>query len=147
VPDILPDTIHASAALFAGQGVLILGASGSGKSSLLLALLAAGGTLVADDRVITAVVDCRLVASPPDSLAGLMEVRGVGIVRRPFVASVAIDLAVELRAAAECPRLPDGDDARIVIAGIALPRVFVASGAPDGAARVAAALARGGLTR
>jgi serine kinase of HPr protein (carbohydrate metabolism regulator) len=143
VPDTLPDTIHASAALFAGQGVLILGASGSGKSSLLLALLAAGGTLVADDRVVLAANgDGRLVASPPDSLAGLMEVRGVGIVRRPFVASVAIDLAVELRAAAECPRLPDGDDARIVIAGVTLPRVFVASGAPDGAARVAAALAR-----
>lgn len=138
-----PDTIHASAALFAGQGVLILGASGAGKSSLLLALIAAGGTLVADDRVVLAADgDGRLLASPPESLAGLMEVRGVGIVRRPFVAGVPIALAVEVRAVAECPRLPDGDDASVTVAGVVLPRVFVASGAPDGAARVAAALAR-----
>jgi hypothetical protein len=68
-----------------------------------------------------------------------MEVRGVGIIRRPFAPS-PIDLAVELRPAAACPRLPDEDEAHTEIAGVRLPRIFVASGSPDGAARVAAAL-------
>jgi serine kinase of HPr protein (carbohydrate metabolism regulator) len=142
LPATIPATIHASAALFGGVGVLILGASGAGKSSLLLALIAAGGTLVADDRVVVVADAGRLIASPPEALAGLMEVRGVGIVRYPFVSAAAIGLAVEVRPAAECPRLPDGDDARLAVAGVVLPRVFVASGAADGAARVAAALAR-----
>jgi serine kinase of HPr protein (carbohydrate metabolism regulator) len=139
----MSDTVHASVASLDGRGVLIRGKSGSGKSSLLLALISsANATLVADDRAHLAAVGGRVVASVPATIAGQMEIRGVGIVRRPHVPSVAIDLVVDLLPLAECPRLPDADEARALLAGIAVPRIFIAIGAPDGVARIAAALTR-----
>ena len=137
------DTLHASVARVGDRGVLIRGRSGSGKSSLLLALVSSSSaTLVADDRVHLAAADGRLIASVPEAIAGQMEVRGVGIVRRPFVSPVAVDLVVDLLPLAECPRLPDGEAAGAVLEGISVPRIFIAIGAHDGVARVHAALTR-----
>jgi HPr kinase/phosphorylase len=95
---------HASCAAFEGAGVLLLGRPGSGKSDLLLRLLDIGFALVADDRVD---ID-QGVARPPRSLAGLLEVRGLGIVRRPWIAEARLALAVELDqpAARGLERLP-----------------------------------------
>jgi serine kinase of HPr protein (carbohydrate metabolism regulator) len=136
-------TVHASAALVGGQGVLIRGRPGSGKSSLLLSLLygASATTLVADDRVVLTAANGRLVASVPEAIAGRMEVRGVGIVRRSHRSPAAIDLVVDMLPLEECPRLPSAEERRAVIEGVALPRIFVATGAADGAHRVRAALA------
>jgi HPr kinase/phosphorylase len=137
-------TLHASAVLVGGHGVLIRGKSGSGKSSIALALLFGGpddATLVADDRVILSAESGRLVASVPEPLAGLLEVRGVGIVRLPHRAEGAIDLVADLVPLAACPRLPDAGEAAVELAGIRVARVFVALGAPDGALRIRAALA------
>lgn len=92
--------IHASCAARDGEGVLVLGAPGSGKSDLVLRLLDRGFALVADDRV--EIVDG--VASAPPALAGLLEVRGLGILRLPFLASARLALAVSLDLPAE--RLP-----------------------------------------
>jgi HPr kinase/phosphorylase len=137
----LTTTVHASVACLGARGVLIRGAAGSGKSSLLLSLIFdAGATLVADDRVALAASGGRLVASAPETIAGRMEVRGVGIVRRPYVSPAAIDLVVDLLPRDECPRLPTAEERRAVIDSIAVPRVFIAVGAVDGAARVRAAL-------
>jgi HPr kinase/phosphorylase len=138
-----PATIHASVALVGEGGVLIRGASGSGKSSLLLSLLCDhGAMLVADDRVALAAAEGRLVATAPDEIAGLMEVRGLGIVRRPHVSPVVVDLVVDLAPLEACPRLPLADaDAVAVIDGVAVPCIHVAIGSGDGAARVRAALA------
>lgn len=83
-----------------GDGVLLIGPAGSGKSDLALRLLGRGFRLVADDRVDIA----DGLASPPASLAGLLEVRGLGIVRLPYAVSVRLALVVELGPAAE--RLP-----------------------------------------
>jgi serine kinase of HPr protein (carbohydrate metabolism regulator) len=139
----MSDTVHASVALVAGQGVLIRGKSGAGKSSLLLALISsANATLVADDRAHVSARNGRVVATVPDRIAGQMEVRGVGIVSRPHVPSAAIDLVVDLLPLADCPRLPDADEARAVLDGVAVPRIYIAIGAHDGAARVSAALGR-----
>ena len=80
----------------ANAGVLILGKSGAGKSDLALRLIALGATLVADDRTDLAVLRGRLVASAPKTIAGLLEVRGVGIVKMPHAQRVAISLVVEL---------------------------------------------------
>jgi HPr kinase/phosphorylase len=91
--------IHASCAARDGRGVLLTGAPGSGKSDLLLRLLDHGFDLVADDRV---EID-RGQAAPPPSLAGLLEVRGLGIFRMPFTAPVPIALAVELRRGERLP--------------------------------------------
>ena len=84
--------IHASCVARAGHGVLLLGPSGSGKSDLSLQLLDHGFALVADDQVD---VD-EGIARPPPGLAGLLEVRGIGIVRLPFEAPVRLALAVAL---------------------------------------------------
>jgi HPr kinase/phosphorylase len=137
-------TVHASAVLVGQRGVLIRGQSGSGKSSLTLALLAGNDCrLVADDRVRLTASGGRLLAAAPAELAGLLEVRGVGIVRRPHVAEAVIGLVVDLMPAAECPRFPDGEDAVAVIAGIPLERIALPIGIGDGALRVRAALDRG----
>lgn len=91
--------IHASCAARDGHGVLLLGRSGAGKSDLLLRLLSHGFALVADDRVC---IDDGF-ARAPDPLAGLLEVRGLGIFRLPFVRRVELALAVQLGIA---PRMP-----------------------------------------
>lgn len=134
-------TVHASAARIGKSGILIRGDSGSGKSSLLLGLLHVNppATLVADDRVALAVDGDSLMASVPESIAGLIEVRGVGIVRLPHVSPVRIDLVVDLLPLDDCPRLPDGEAATVTIVGVVIPRICVAIGAADGALRVLAA--------
>src|SRR5690349_24886199 len=102
-----PATVHASAILIGERGVLIRGASGAGKSSLLLGLLTADPNttwLIADDRVVLTPAHGRLVAGTPAELAGLMEIRGQGIIRRPFVSPARIDLVVDLVPAASAER-------------------------------------------
>ena len=84
--------IHGSCAAHDGAGVLLVGAPGTGKSDLLLRLLDRGFTLVADDQVILEAGRARA----PASLAGLVEVRGIGIIRLPYAADAALALTVEL---------------------------------------------------
>src|SRR5690349_23777295 len=84
--------IHGSCASRTGEGVLLTGPPGAGKSDLLLRLLSRGFDLVADDRVEIA----DGVARPARDLAGLLEVSGLGIVRLPHVASARLALVVEL---------------------------------------------------
>ncbi len=135
--------VHATAVRVGDRGVLIRGASGSGKSSLALALIDAApsdAVLIADDRVLLAANDGRLVASAPAPIAGMLEVRGVGLLAVDHVSPAPIDLVVDLLPLADCPRLPVDAEAVAVVEGVALPRIWVASGAVDGAARVRAAL-------
>lgn len=77
-------------------GVLLIGKSGAGKSDLALRLIGRGALLVADDRVDLSVQRGRLIARPPQSLAGLLEVRGLGIVVMRHAPSAKIRLVVEL---------------------------------------------------
>jgi serine kinase of HPr protein (carbohydrate metabolism regulator) len=135
-------TLHASALVIGGRGVVIRGAAGSGKSSLVLQLLSADpeARLIADDRVVLRAARGRLLASPAPSLAGLLEIRGQGIRRLPHVSSAAIDLAVDLAHPDQCPRMPDGAERWARLSGITIPRIFIARGAHDGSARVLAAL-------
>ena len=93
--------IHGSCASRAGNGVLLIGPPGAGKSDLVLRLLARGFDLVADDRV--DIEDG--IARPVAPLAGLLEVRGLGIVRLPHVAAAPLALVVEL-GGAPTVRLP-----------------------------------------
>ncbi|MCC6719393.1 MAG: phosphotransferase [Acetobacteraceae bacterium] len=92
--------IHASCAARRGAGVLLLGPPGSGKSELVLRLLDHGFLLVADDRV--EVADGHAWAPP--ALAGLLEVRGLGIIRLTHLDRARLALAVQLGGAV--PRLP-----------------------------------------
>ena len=91
--------IHASCAARTGRGVLLTGPPGSGKSDLLLRLLDRGFALVADDQVDIV----NLEASPPSRLAGLLEIRGLGILRLPYVTNVKLALSVQLGRAARLP--------------------------------------------
>ena len=127
-------TIHASAVLVGARAVLIRGPSGSGKSQLALALLEAGqaGTLpfarlVADDRAEVEPVHGRLLVRPPAALAGLIEVRGLGIRQVAYEAMAAVGLIVDL-AAADASRMPESGAEACEIEGITLPRLAVAGG-------------------
>jgi HPr kinase/phosphorylase len=98
--------LHASCVALEGRGLLILGPSGSGKSSLALQMIGLGAALVADDQVDVTCAGDALVAAAPPALAGLIEARGVGLLRAGTVASVPLHLAVDLGQPAS-PRLPD----------------------------------------
>src|ERR1700691_4997428 len=98
-----PATVHASAVLVGARAVLIRGPSGSGKSRLALELIesARSGSLlfarlVGDDRVYLQAAGGRLLVRPADALAGLIEVRGVGILRLPHEPSAVVGLVVDL---------------------------------------------------
>ena len=88
-----------------GCGVLLIGGSGSGKSDLALRLIAAGARLVADDRTDLFVWRGRLHGKAPAGLAGLMEVRGVGIISLPHAPKARITLVARLDGSGE--RLPE----------------------------------------
>jgi len=127
-------TIHASAVLVGGRAVLIQGPSGSGKSRLALALLQAAqngalpfARLVGDDRVHVERAHGRLLVRPAEALAGLLEVRGLGIRRVPFEPLAVVGLVVELGLAGP-DRLPDPAAGKAEIGGIRLPRLAVAGG-------------------
>ncbi len=127
-----PATVHASAVLVGPRTVLIRGPSASGKSRLALELLEAARTgalrfarLVADDRVYLEALGGRLLARSPEALAGLIEVRGVGVLRTAHEACGVIGLVVDL-AAPDAARLPNADTRRTEISGIDLPRLPVA---------------------
>ncbi len=137
-------TLHASAVLAGARAVLIRGPSGAGKSRLALALIDAGRTgllpfarLVADDRVHLEPCHDRLMVRPAATLAGLIEVHGVGIRRLEHEPAAVVGLVVDL-AAADAERLPATTDT--VVSGIRLPRLAVAAGA-EALAPVLAAMA------
>ena len=91
-------TIHATTVAIGTRGVLITGPSGAGKSDLALRLIDRGAVLVADDRTRLEVQGDRLIASPPATIAGLIEVRGIGVVPLPHVGAARVVLAVDLSA-------------------------------------------------
>ena len=129
-------TIHASAVLLGRKAALIRGPAGSGKSRLVWDLLLAAtqgvlpfARLVADDRVHVAACAGRVLVRPAAELAGLIEIRGLGIRRLPYEPLAAVGLVVDL-AAEGATRLPLPEAGNIVFEGVSLPRLVVASGLP-----------------
>lgn len=137
--------IHASAVLCDGAGVLIRGHPGSGKSTLALSLIEAGGRLIADDRVLVWPRAGRLIACPPSPIAGLVELRGAGIVRRPCEPAAVIRLVVDLVNAGDLERVPTDADRVVVIDGVRLDRQAVPEAGTAGALERAALLVRQAL--
>ncbi|MBN8920518.1 MAG: HPr kinase/phosphatase C-terminal domain-containing protein [Rhizobiales bacterium] len=123
-------SIHATAVLVGSRAVLIRGPAGSGKSALALALLRERpfARLIADDRVIVSNASGRLVAAAPAATAGLIEVRGVGIIPVPYEPAGVVGWVVDL-AAADAERLPP-DEACTTIMDVTVRRIAVAGGVP-----------------
>ena len=116
------ETLHATTVAIDGGGLLILGPSGAGKSSLALRLVSLGAALVSDDRTRLTIVDGELRATCPNAdLLGLIEVRGVGVLRAPALPSAVIRLVADL-GQPEPDRLPPRRT--VTILGVALPLVL-----------------------
>mgnify|MGYP000675236924 FL=1 len=101
--------------------VLLRGPSGAGKSDLALRLIDQGAVLVSDDQTRLSAEGGRLLAAPPQTIAGKLEVRGLGIVAQPYRAGVPVALLADLKSAAEIERLPE--EGQESLAGVHLRRI------------------------
>lgn len=127
-------SVHASAVLVGTRAVLIRGPSGAGKSRLAFDLILAGRSgqlppaiLVGDDRVHLDTVGEQLWVRPAPELAGLIEIRGLGIRRCEFAGEAVVALVVDLDAA-DAERLPPPEALQIRLNGVLVPRIPVAAG-------------------
>ena len=125
-------TTHASAVLIGPKAVLIRGPSGTGKSSLAWRLIEAGqqgalpfARLVGDDRVALETANDRLLVRPAQALAGLLEIRGLGIRRLEYEPVAVIGLVLDLGPPGS-ERLPAPETGQAAIGGIGLPRLAMA---------------------
>jgi serine kinase of HPr protein (carbohydrate metabolism regulator) len=137
------ETIHASCVMIDGEAVLLRGLSGSGKSDLALRLVDRGAALISDDYTFLRRVGERLVASPPPTIAGKIEVRGLGVIDMPYVSEVDVRLLVELDA--PTPRMPEENPRSQLIAGVAIPIVTLPALEASSAIKVELALRQFGL--
>ena len=143
-------SIHASCVSFGEVGVLIRGAPASGKSSLCLRLIddegrgvgrkALQARLVADDQVMISRKGKGIWAEAPPSLAGLLEVRGLGLVKVAFAKCAEIKLVVDLVPGPQVARVPEPQQQRVEIDGVMLPWLQL-----DARTAVAAAVLRAAL--
>ena len=99
-------TVHATALVIEKKGVLLRGPSGSGKSDLALRLIDDGAVLISDDRTALIQRDGNVVAQCPASIAGKLEVRGVGILDVPYIEEAALSMIVNLVESDQVERLP-----------------------------------------
>lgn len=139
--------VHAtSVALRLGRSwraVLLRGPSGAGKSDLALRLIESGARLVADDQTELVCKGRQLIASAPDRIAGLIEVRGLGIVKLPrdqLVRHAPVFLLVDLAHPEHIERLPEA--ARETVLGVDLPVVSLAPFEASAPAKLRLALMR-----
>lgn len=132
---------QSTAVAIGGRAILIEGRPGCGKSTLALALIDRGAKLVGDDGVALQLTDGELIASPPDTTAGLLEIRNVGLVRFPVVAApVALVLAID----PDAPRFVE-QAGTAAIEGVPIPLLRFALGGSADAVRAEQALALHGL--
>jgi len=127
-------SVHASAVLVGNRAVLIRGPSGAGKSRLAFDLILAGRAgliaptvLIGDDRVHLEASQAQLIVRPARQLAGLIEIRGLGIRRCDFAEEAVVGLVVDLHAA-DAARLPPPEALLVRIHGINIPRIPVGAG-------------------
>jgi serine kinase of HPr protein (carbohydrate metabolism regulator) len=140
--------VQATCVLIGAGAVLIRGVPGSGKSSLAATLIARDGPrlpvrLVADDAVLVRAASGRLVAIAPEPTAGRIEMRGLGLVARPYERRAVVRLVADLVDPETIERLPETADATTVIADVIVPRIAVPAGDQVAADRVLAALSQG----
>jgi serine kinase of HPr protein (carbohydrate metabolism regulator) len=141
-PRLSAETVHASSVAIEGRAVLITGPSGSGKSDLALRLLDRGFSLVSDDQTIVKRDGSQLLASPPPTIAGKLEIRGIGIMDMDHLTDVPVALIIELTS--DIQRLPDDSRERPIL-GVKLPLITIDAMTASAPSKVALALDRMGL--
>ena len=141
-PRISAETAHGNTVAKGGRAVLITGPSGSGKSDLALRLLDRAFTLVSDDQTILKRDGDRLLATAPPTIAGKLEVRGIGIIEMERSSDVPVALIVELTS--DIQRIPDDSRERPIL-GVRLPLISIDAMTASAPSKVALALDRMGL--
>jgi HPr kinase/phosphorylase len=131
---------HATAVLAGRHGVLIRGASGSGKSLLAAMMIAGGARLIADDRVHLSACHGRIVAAAPSATASMLELRGRGIVAAPRERSALIRLVVDMADEAGLERYPEAERLETTLLSVRLPCQPVPAASAQALVLVAAAL-------
>lgn len=142
-PRLSSETVHASAVAIDGRAVLIGGRSGTGKSDLALRLIDRGAVLISDDYTHIRRVRDQAIAGAPATIAGKIEVRGVGIVELEPVGDVPVALFIDLDRPPE--RLPDLEERRM-LAGVSIPTIGLEGHQASAPLKVEAALRLYGLT-
>lgn len=127
---------RATCVALSGRAILIEGEPGSGKSSLALALIDRGAVLIGDDGVILTARAGQLYASPPPNIAGLLEVRNLGLLQFPTVSDVRVDLVIQLDP--DAPRFVEAAElANRASAVVPLIRLWPGETAPERKAELA----------
>ena len=116
--------VHGTSVAWKQAALLLRGPSGSGKSDLALRLVEAGAGLIADDQTCLAMGKGRLTASSPPPIAGLLEIRGIGIVQVAAASAAPLVLVVDLVLPENLVRSPKA--AHCTYLGVTLPRIFLA---------------------
>ena len=134
--------VHASCVALEAKGVLLRGAPGVGKSDLALRLIEGEAQLVADDQVALTSTGEALLAAPPARIAGLLEVRGIGVVSMEFVQQCPIHLVVDLVQPDTVERMPEATT--VDLCGHRIARVMLAPFEASTPSKVRLALSRVG---
>ena len=118
------ETVHGTCVAIDGRGIMFRGPSGSGKSDLALRVIETGGRLVADDRTILDRDGERLIARCPETIAGRIEIRGVGLCAVPVLDRAELVAVCDLVGPGEVARLPEPGSCRYL--GVAVPLLRLA---------------------
>jgi HPr kinase/phosphorylase len=140
--------VHATAVAIEGAAVLLRGPPGAGKSDLALRLIDDGARLVADDQALLRRANDRVLVRAPAAIAGLLEVRGVGIVRVDRLDEAPLALIVDLVPSERVERMPDNRSE--VVLGLTFPLIALAAFEVSAAAKLRLAwraLAQGAVYR
>jgi serine kinase of HPr protein (carbohydrate metabolism regulator) len=130
--------VHATAVAIDGGAVLLRGPPGCGKSDLALRLIDGGARLIADDQAVLLRRDNRIQVRAPATIVGLLEVRGVGILRLDTLDGAPLALVVDLVPAAQVERLPEPRWETVL--GLAVPLIALAPFEASAAAKLRFAL-------
>ena len=133
--------VHASSVVIDNKAVLLRGPSGSGKSDLALRLIRQGAALLSDDYVSLREEDGAIVAHPPETIAGLIEVRGLGILRLPYCDQAVVHLVADLVSPEDILRLPEKQRVELQeFRGISVRHILIAPFEVSAATKIAFAV-------
>ena len=118
-------SIYATAVFYQDSGILIRGPSGSGKSDLAIRLIEDGANLIADDYVRIDTAGNKILLSPPKNIAGLIEVRGIGIINMESIKDVPLRVIFDLKPTSSINRMPE--NLTEIIEGISIPVVEISA--------------------